>query len=126
MNTEKSELVNLRIVEAKKTFNEVELFHIPNQLWNTAINRLYYACFYAVIALLHNHDIETKTHGGTKRMFELHFVKKGIVNQTFSELYASLFRMRQEADYEAGVDVLPLVPQAAAFIDRIVVVLSEA
>ena len=39
---ERNELVNYRISRAKETLSEIELF-IQNELWNTAINRLYYA-----------------------------------------------------------------------------------
>lgn len=46
---ERQELVVYRIRKARETFNEVEL-HIANELWATAVNRLYYACYYAVIA----------------------------------------------------------------------------
>jgi len=58
---ERQELVKYRIVKARETFNEVEL-HVENKLWNTAINRLYYACYYAVIALLIEKDIQAQTH----------------------------------------------------------------
>ena len=47
---ERQELVKYRIAKARETFKEVDL-HIKNELWNTAVNRLYYACYYAVIAL---------------------------------------------------------------------------
>lgn len=48
---ERKELVEYRFSKAKKTLEEVDL-HIENELWNTAVNRLYYACYYAVSALL--------------------------------------------------------------------------
>jgi uncharacterized protein (UPF0332 family) len=48
---ERQELVKYRIKKARETFNEVGL-HVENELWNTAVNRLYYACYYAVISLL--------------------------------------------------------------------------
>jgi uncharacterized protein (UPF0332 family) len=41
---------NYRIQRANETIKEVET-HIKNKFWNTAINRMYYACFYAVGAL---------------------------------------------------------------------------
>ena len=40
-----------RIQRAKETILEVEI-HIQNEFWNTAVNRMYYACYYAVGALL--------------------------------------------------------------------------
>jgi enterochelin esterase family protein len=42
---------------------------IENNKWNTAVNRLYYACFYAVIALLLKNDIETQSHNGARTKF---------------------------------------------------------
>jgi uncharacterized protein (UPF0332 family) len=44
---ERSEIVKYRITRAKETYNEVKLL-IENEFWNGAINRLYYACFYAM------------------------------------------------------------------------------
>ena len=61
MNSEdRAYLVKYRFAKAKKTFNEVEL-HIQNELWATAANRLYYACFYAVTSLLLSREINSKT-----------------------------------------------------------------
>ena len=49
---------NYRIQKARETIAEVEV-QIKNEFWNTAINRMYYACFYAVSALLVKNEIET-------------------------------------------------------------------
>ena len=40
----KDAIVAYRLENATRTLNEIPL-HIKNELWNTAINRLYYACF---------------------------------------------------------------------------------
>lgn len=39
----------LRIKKARETFNEVKVL-VDNEFWNTTVNRIYYACFYAVTA----------------------------------------------------------------------------
>lgn len=36
--------------------------------FNTAVNRLYYACYYAAVALLTKHHISAGTHAGVKTM----------------------------------------------------------
>ena len=77
---------------------------IENLLWNTAVNRLYYACFYAVTALLHNSNLDTKTHSGVKRMFSLHFIKNGLISEDIGAFYTDLFNMRQNADYEDEIE----------------------
>ncbi len=129
MKAEKAELIALRMAGAQKTFHEVEEYLVENQLWNTAVNRLYYACFYAVLALLHNYELETKTHSGALHVFGLHFIKTGFIDKKHHKFFTTLFEMRQGADYEAGVeydreDVLPLLPQAKELIDCIITVLE--
>ena len=41
-SNERKELVAYRINKSKETFSEIDLL-IQNKLWNTAVNRLYYA-----------------------------------------------------------------------------------
>lgn len=45
---------------------------IENEFWNASINRIYYACFYAVSGLLLKYDINTSTYKGIRQMFGLH------------------------------------------------------
>ncbi len=117
------ELSRYRIRRARETFDEVPIL-IENGLWNTAINRLYYACYYAVIALLIKHEISVNTHAGVRQMFGLHFVKTGIVATEMGRFYSSIFTMRQSADYEdyldySKEDVLDLLEPANELIRRI-------
>lgn len=65
---ERKELVHYRINRAKDTLEEVNI-HVENELWNTTVNRLYYACYYAVSALLLQHEIKAQTHAGIRQMF---------------------------------------------------------
>ena len=46
-----------RLQRAKETIQEVKIL-IENKFWNTAINRMYYACFYAVGSLLVKNGVE--------------------------------------------------------------------
>ena len=99
MNKEtRDAIVTYRLENAYKTLNEIPL-HIRNELWNTAINRLYYACFYAVSALLINSGIEAQTHAGVRRMLALHFTKTGKLSIKWNKFYTDLFENRQTSDY---------------------------
>jgi len=53
------ELIKYRISRAKETISEVHSL-IELGYYNTAINRIYYACFYAVNALLINKGLSAK------------------------------------------------------------------
>ena len=69
--------------------------------YNAAVNRLYYACFYAVQALLLKHRITATTHAGVKAMLGLHFVSKGIISIAHGKTFNTLFEKRHSSDYEA-------------------------
>lgn len=100
MNEEmRKAVVEYRLGNARQTLLEIPI-HMEHQLWNTAINRLYYACFYAVSALLVQSGIEAQTHGGVRRMLSLHFTKPGILPVKWNKFYTDLFDNRQTGDYE--------------------------
>ncbi|WP_291857137.1 HEPN domain-containing protein [Marinilabilia sp.] len=115
--------INYRIERAKETILEVQT-HIENKFWNTAINRMYYACFYAVSALLFKHNIEVACHAGIRNKFGEVFVKTGIINREIAKHYTDLFEKRQKGDYNDFFDydeetVLRLFPKSQQFIDII-------
>jgi len=45
--------------------------------WNPCVNRLYYACFYAVSALLIQQGLSSSKHTGVRSLFNRHYVKTG-------------------------------------------------
>ncbi|MBF0119001.1 MAG: HEPN domain-containing protein [Desulfobacterales bacterium] len=93
-----NDLVQYRLMRAKETFNEAILMQREKH-WNACANRLYYACFYSVIALLAKNKLSAKKHSGIKALFNQHFIKTGKVNKKKGELFKNLFEARQEGDY---------------------------
>ena len=77
MNTTQDEYIKYRFERAWKTFEDAKsLANLKS--WNSSVNRLYYASFYAVLALFSKHNINSHTHSGAKTQLSLHFVKAGI------------------------------------------------
>jgi uncharacterized protein (UPF0332 family) len=115
--------VNYRIQRAKETIEEVAT-HIENKFWNTAINRMYYACFYAVSALLAKHNIVASTHSGIRQQFGQHFVLTGIIDKSLGKHFTDLFEKRHKGDYNDFYEydeetVLALYPKSLNLISRI-------
>lgn len=75
---ERREMVIYRIKRSRETLSEINVL-VENQFWSTAINRIYYACYYAVSGLLLQHGLSPQSHAGTRQMFGLHFVKPGFI-----------------------------------------------
>ncbi len=76
MSIEKKTLVFYRMERALETLEEAVLLLNAGHT-NTAVNRLYYACFYAVSALLLTQDMSSTKHIGIRSLFNRHFVKTG-------------------------------------------------
>ncbi|RLD62514.1 MAG: hypothetical protein DRJ05_00120 [Bacteroidetes bacterium] len=112
-----------RIKRAKETIHEVDT-HIENGFWNTAINRMYYACFYAVGALLVKHGVVTASHSGARQKFGQLFVKTGQIDKTLAKHYTKLFEKRHKGDYNDFFDydentVVEMLPKSKSLIARI-------
>ena len=115
--------VKYRFQRAKESFDEA-LIMADNERWNAVVNRLYYSCYYAVIALLLKNNLETQSHDGARTLFGLHFIKTGVIDKQYGKFFTKLFDYRQKGDYGDLFDydekiTMPLIKQAKEFIDEI-------
>jgi uncharacterized protein (UPF0332 family) len=92
-------LVEYRLERAYKTMEEAALLE-EKDYYNAAVNRLYYACYYATEALLLKNKIEAKSHAGVKAMLGLHFVSKGLIPVNIGKILSTLYEKRQSGDYD--------------------------
>lgn len=92
------QFITYRRKRAKQTIDEIPTL-IEQGYWNTALNRLYYSCFYAVTALLVQHGISSTSHSGTRQKFSELFIKTGRLDIEYGRHYARLFEKRQRGDY---------------------------
>jgi uncharacterized protein (UPF0332 family) len=119
----RDEYIKYRFHRSEESFDEA-LILAKNGSWNTVVNRLYYSCFYAVIALLLKNNIETQSHDGTRTQFGLHFIKTGKIDKVYGKLFTKLSDYRQKGDYGDLYDyneeiVRPLIAQVKNFIEEI-------
>lgn len=117
------DIVIYRIENAISTLDEIKE-HISNGFYNTAVNRMYYACFYAVSSLLVAYQIEVKSHDGTRQKFGQHFVLTGIVPKDLGKFYRIIFEKRSSGDYDDFITydleiVNSLYPETRRFVYRI-------
>jgi len=119
----KEDYIKYRFYRSEETVDEAVIL-AEKEKWNAVINRLYYSCFYAVIALLLKNNIETQTHDGARTQLGLHFVKPGRIDKRFGKLFTKLFDLRLKGDYGDLFDfdkkvVEPLIEQVKEFIEVI-------
>ncbi len=117
----RNDLIRYRLERARETYDEAMLMKREKH-WNTCANRLYYACFYAVLALLEKDQLGSSKHSGIKSLFNRHFIKTEKNDKKYGKLYNNLFEARQEGDYVDFVyfdadAVEPWFPEVKNFIE---------
>lgn len=98
MKKEVCTLVTYRLERAWESLEEAKIL-LEQGYANTFVNRLYYACFYAVSSLLLTKELFSAKHSRIRSLFHQNFVKVGMVNTELGQLYDRLFDNRQKADY---------------------------
>jgi uncharacterized protein (UPF0332 family) len=116
-------LVAYRLQRAQESLEDARILSDAKR-WNPSVNRLYYACFYAVCALLVQQGLTSSRHAGVRSLFNQHFVHTGKVAKDQARIYNDLFERRQESDYVDFVrfdesQVRAWMPLAEAFVERI-------
>ena len=98
MKPELAALARHRMAQARETLAEADQL-LASQAFRGAVNRLYYAAFYAARALLATRDMDAARHTGLITLFQQHFVKTGLVPAETGKVLARAFEKRQNSDY---------------------------
>ena len=126
---ERQIMVNLEYERACSCLKQAE-GNASMDFWDVVVNRLYYAVFHAVSALLIKDGHNVSTHKGTLVMFGEHYVKTGIFPTDASKLYIKLQTMREKSDYNCVYfttpdEMLPLFEPVREFISKVGSLIKE-
>ena len=125
----KEDVIRYRRERAKETLQEAQIM-LDNKKLIAAVNRIYYAVFYEVLALLLTKGLSSSKHSGTRGQFNKEFIKTGIIAEEYGDFYNRIFSFRQRADYEDFVEfenqkVKSWLESAREFIDSVEKVINE-
>lgn len=120
---ERKLLVEFEIEKAHKLIDQFTILENA-ALWDTLANRVYYAVFHAVTALLIMNGLHAGSHQGVSVLFNKHFVKENLVDEKYGRLLARLENMREKSEYTClfettKEEVMPMIPQAKEMISII-------
>lgn len=113
-NEETKTLIDYRLERAKESIKAAQLL-FENKLFIPAMNRIYYAMFYAVQALLALNQKVFSKHGQVKGYFNCEFIKSGALPKELGKLFNIVFEYRQKFDY---VDMI--IPDEELIADYII------
>ena len=116
-------MVELEIERAEKITEQFETLR-EQQYWDTLVNRMYYAAFHAVSALLIHNAMQVHTHRGALNVFNKEFVRTGEFTLEEGHLFSKLEGLRERGDYNCFVDatedeIVPLIEPLKALIAKI-------
>lgn len=129
MKKERGVLAKYRLQRARKTLSDAEKY-LEGVSLNSTVNRIYYAMFYAVNALLILKGLSSSKHSGVRALFNREFVNKGLVSKEDGRFYFEMFKRRQTGDYRDFVefekgDVEKWLIRAKEFVKKIEEVASR-
>ena len=119
---ERRAIVEFRIEKAFRALEQAQGV-IVLKYWETIANRLYYAAYNDISALLIANGNTAQTHSGVIHLFGQQFIKTGVFPTEMGRLYHKLVTMRQTGDYDDtyGIteeDVLPFVEPTKILIEQ--------
>jgi hypothetical protein len=94
----REDLIRYKLERSGETLEEAKVMLQTSHLYGAA-NRIYYACFYAVSALLLSRNLSSPKHSGVLSLFNKNFVKTGLISVELGRFYSRLFDSRLESDY---------------------------
>ena len=123
MTPEEIELVIRRLERAHETLGEARAL-LGQGFTFGVVNRAYYACFYAVTALLLTERRSSSKHSGVRSLFNQHWVNPGRFDPDLGKFYNRLFERRLTSDYRDEVavdrsDAETSLGQAESFVNEI-------
>jgi uncharacterized protein (UPF0332 family) len=90
--------------------------NLAEEFYGTAVNRAYYAVFYAANALLVTQGLSRSKHSGVVAAFRQHFVKPGLIEAEYGRIYGQLMDDRHGGDYDLETTIE--LEQAAADVEH--------
>lgn len=116
-------LVRYRMEQADEALRAAQTNQSHGQE-RSAVNRAYYAMFYAVLALLATRAEETSRHSGAISRFDRDFIKSNLLPKDLSRWLHDAFEQRQNADYGSefslsSAAVSQLIENARTFVSRV-------
>jgi hypothetical protein len=124
-------LAQYRLKQAEESLDEASFLFTGRKSPRSIINRVYYAMFYAVLALLIFEKFASSKHSGILSFFNRRFIKTGVFPEEIGQSINNAFELRQRGDYREYIEltygqVEPFMGKARIFVQTIQGYLNHA
>ena len=97
--SDKKALARYRMEQAGESLDEAKFLLSGEKSPRSIINRVYYAMFYAILALLIYEPYSSSKHSGVLGYFNSRFIKGGVFDREMGRWVNKAFELRQRSDY---------------------------
>lgn len=116
-----NDLVNFKLTQARDSLEQARSLMTANMDLDLVANNVFYAMFYAVLALLNKRKVPVSTQNVTIDAFDREFVQTGMFDWRFSDALHKAFEIRstctcEDPDAVARKDIDDLLPLAEEFL----------
>jgi uncharacterized protein (UPF0332 family) len=101
-NTERQNLIGYRLEQADETVSDVQLL-IENNRLRSAVNRVYYGMFYALLALSVSRNNASSKHVKLIGWFNKEFIHTGFIDVKHGKAINKAFNRRTKGDYDVHI-----------------------
>lgn len=116
-----NDLVNFKLTQARDSLEQAQSLMTANMDLDLVTNNVFYAMFYAVLALLQKRKVPVSTQNVTIDAFDREFVQTGLFDWRFSDALHRAFEIQKACTREdhqtvARKDIDDLLPLAEEFL----------
>jgi len=105
VEADKKALAQYRLEQAGESLDEAAFLLSGEKSPRSIINRVYYAMFYAILALLIYEPYSSSKHSGVLGYFNRRFIKEEVFDREMGRWVNKAFELRQRGDYREYFEV---------------------
>ena len=105
VEADKKALAQYRLEQAGESLDEAAFLLSGEKSPRSIINRVYYAMFYATLALLIYEPYSSSKHSGVLGYFNRRFIKEEVFDREMGRWVNKAFELRQRDDYREYFEV---------------------
>ena len=94
-----ADLSRYRLARAKEDLDTAKKNCVDGS-FRASVNRSYYAIFHSLRAITALDRFDSGKHSGIIAFINMHYVKTGVFERSFSKMIDTAFRLREKADYD--------------------------
>ena len=129
-NEKRKELASYRIKQAEESLDEAKFLLSGEKSPRSVMNRVYYAMFYSVLALLIYEPYSSSKHSGVLGYFNKNFIRNEVFDKEMGRSLNKAFDLRQREDYReyshlTALEATDFIEKADIFVSKVIDFLKQ-